>query len=61
VWMTPDAQWRERYRDWAALKKLKYMDELMGVLAGKTPLVSNTDTLDPLSSLKKTLRQHYRR
>jgi hypothetical protein len=61
VWMTPDAQWRERYRDWPAIKKLKYMDELMGVLAGKTPSVSNTDTLDPLPSLKKTLRQHYRR
>jgi len=61
VWMTPDAQWRERYRDWPAIKKLKYMDELMGVLAGKTPSVSNSDTLDPLPSLKKTLRQHYRR
>ena len=53
VWLTPDAQWRERYHDWPAIKKLKYMDELMGVLAGKTPPVTNTDTLDPLPSLQE--------
>ena len=40
VWMTPDAQWRERYRDWPAIKKLKYMDELMGVLARQDAPVS---------------------
>jgi hypothetical protein len=61
VWLTPDAEWRQRYHDWPAVKKLKYMDELMRSLAGKTPSLSSGGTLDPLSSLKKTLRQHYRR
>ena len=29
VWLTPDADWRQRYQDWPALKKLEYMEELM--------------------------------
>jgi len=61
VWLTPDAEWRQRYQGWPALKKLQYMDGLMRSLAGKTPALAGTATLDPLSSLKKTLRQHYRR
>ena len=61
VWLTPDAEWRQRYHDWPAVKKLKYMDELMRSVAGKTPALTSGGTLDPLPSLKKTLRQHYRR
>ena len=61
VWLTPDAQWQQRYQDWPAVKKLEYMDALMRSLAGKTPPAGAGGTLDPLSSLKKTLRQHYRR
>ena len=61
VWLTPDAQWRQRYHDWPALKKLEYMDSLMQTLAGKPPVVTTSETLDPLPSLKNTLRQHYRR
>ena len=36
VWLTPDAEWRQRYPDWPALKKLEYMDGLMRSVAGKT-------------------------
>jgi Putative zinc-binding metallo-peptidase len=61
VWLTPDAEWRQRYHDWPAVKKLKYMDDLMRSVAGQTPALTSGGTLDPLSSLKKTLRQHYRR
>jgi hypothetical protein len=61
VWLTPDAEWRQRYHGWPALKKLQYMEQLMRSLAGKTPAESGTATLDPLPSLKQTLRQHYRR
>jgi hypothetical protein len=61
VWLTPDAEWRQRYHDWPAVKKLKYMDDLMKSVAGKTPALTSGGTLDPLPSLKKTLRQHYRR
>jgi hypothetical protein len=61
VWLTPDAQWRQRYHEWPALRKLDYMEQLMQSLAGSAPPVATTDTLDPLPALKRTLRQHYRK
>ena len=30
VWLDPESRWRERYDDWPALRKLEYMDELVG-------------------------------
>ena len=61
VWLTPDADWRARYADWPASRKLEYMDELMRELAGKPARGVSRRKLAPLSSLKKTLRQHYDR
>jgi hypothetical protein len=61
VWLKPGSQWKERYADWPALKKLEYMDELMHELAGKAPRGVSRRKLAPLPSLKKTLRQHYDR
>jgi hypothetical protein len=61
VWLTPDAQWRQRYQDWPALKKLEYVDQVMRSLSGRPPTVVTADTLDQLANLKQTLRQHYKR
>ena len=60
VWMKPKALWRRRYKGWAALKKLEYVDELMTELAGRRPKVRTRRLVDPLSSIKKTLREYYR-
>ena len=38
VWLTPDMDWRARYKGWKALQKLEYLDELMRSLAGKPPI-----------------------
>jgi hypothetical protein len=38
TWLTPGLDWRERYKDWKALQKLEYVDELMRSLAGKPPV-----------------------
>jgi len=61
VWLTPDSLWEERYRDWPVLKKLKYVDGLMKELQGVSPCVTTSEEVDSLSSLKKTLREHYER
>jgi hypothetical protein len=61
VWLTPDSEWRVRYADWPALKKLEYLDELMREIAGKPPLVTERHQFEPLSHLRRTLRQHYKR
>ena len=59
VWLDPRSVWAKRYADWPALKKLDYMDELMAQIAAKDPLVTTQRMMEPLSSLRKTLREHY--
>jgi hypothetical protein len=61
VWLTPDSDWRTRYVDWPALKKLEYMETLMTELVGKPMLVTSRRKMEPVQSLKKTLRAHYER
>jgi hypothetical protein len=59
VWLTPDADWKTRFGDWPALRKLEYMDELMREVAGSKPLVSTRRRIEPLDRLRTTLRRHY--
>jgi putative zinc-binding metallo-peptidase len=59
VWLTPRSSWRRRYAGWPALKKLEYVDELMGEIAGKRPLVTRRLNVEPLSRLTQTLAEHY--
>jgi hypothetical protein len=59
VWFQPRPLWKRRYAGWPALKKLEYVDELMTDLAGKRPAVTSKACVDPLSKLKKTIREHY--
>jgi hypothetical protein len=61
VWLTPESDWRARYADWPAVTKLEYMDELMQGLRGKQPVVTSTQEIDPLRSLRYSLAHHYRR
>jgi hypothetical protein len=60
VWLTPSSEWRLRYAGWKALPKLEYMDALMTSLAGTDAPINRPDEVDPLPSLRTTLRQHYR-
>lgn len=59
VWLDPKSRWRERYAGWPALRKLEYMDELMRELAGREPKVAGGEEVDPLRSIRRTLRRHY--
>jgi hypothetical protein len=61
VWLTPGSDWRRRYAGWPALRKLEYMDELMGEVGGLSPVVKDRQRVDPLGQLRRTLRTHYRR
>jgi hypothetical protein len=60
VWLTPEADWRTRYQDWAALAKLEYVDELMEELRGRAPPVVDATEVDPLRRIRRTLRHYYR-
>jgi hypothetical protein len=59
VWLSPRNRWRQTYQGWPALRKLKYVDELMGELRGVAPPVRSRRRVEPLSSVKTTLRAYY--
>jgi hypothetical protein len=59
VWLKPRSRWRAQYKGWPAINKLEYMAETMQDIASRKPLVSSRAHVDPLKSLKKTLREHY--
>jgi hypothetical protein len=59
VWLKPDSDWRVRYKDWPALRKLEYMDTLMAEIAGEPPVVSTRRRVEPLERLHTTLGKHY--
>ncbi len=59
IWLTPGSAWRRRYRGWPALRKLRYVDELMRELAGQKPPVRSRARPDPLHRIKTTLGEHY--
>jgi len=61
VWLRPRSSWRTRYAGWPALKKLEYVDELMGEIAGKRPLLATRERVEPLNELGQTLDEHYRK
>ena len=61
VWLTPGYPWRKRYRDWPAIKKLEYVDELMTEITGQKPPVRSRATMDPLRRLTETLGEYYER
>jgi hypothetical protein len=61
VWLKPGSRWRRQYEGWGALRKLEYVDQLMGRMAGRKPPRKPKRVVEPLSALKKTLREHYRR
>jgi hypothetical protein len=59
TWLKPGARWRERYAGWPALRKLEYVEALMAELAGQSPRVKTRARVEPLGSLRHTVREHY--
>lgn len=59
VWLTPDSDWRARFHDWPALKKLEYMNQLMSGLTNQPPTVSTRRRVEPVDRMRGTLRRHY--
>lgn len=60
VWLRPRSDWRRRYADWPALRKLEYVDELMQAIAGEKPILTKRLKVEPLSRNARTLEEHYR-
>jgi adenylate kinase family enzyme len=61
VWLTPRSNWRNRYAGWPALRKLKYVDELMQEIAQERPHTMRRRRTDPLNKYKITLAEYYKK
>src|SRR6478736_220560 len=61
VWLDPQSMWSTRYAGWPAQRKLQYMDRLMRELSHQRQSVTSKRQIDPLSRLRKTLGEHYRK
>ena len=61
VWLNPRSDWRRRYHDWPALKKLEYMDALMREIGQRPPVVKTARQVDALPRIRRTLRDHYKK
>lgn len=59
VWLDPNSRWREKYRDWPAIKKLNYVDTLMKEIIGHTPPVRSKKQIDSITTLRITLREYF--
>jgi hypothetical protein len=60
VWMgQPPSKWRRRYFGWPAIKKLEYVDELMGEIGNEKPGLTGRALVDPVSRLTTTLGEYY--
>jgi len=59
VWLTPRSNWRQKYKDWGAVKKLKFVDGLMKRIGRRRPLVTNGTLINPVQNLNFTLLEYY--
>jgi hypothetical protein len=59
VWLAPNSTWRMDYEDWLALRKLRYVDELMAEIRDRPPAVRRRTRVEPLETNRGTLREHY--
>lgn len=60
VWLTPGLDWRREYAGWSALRKLEYVDNVMGEIAGSSmdPPSPEEDDM-PVEAMRYSLAEHY--
>jgi hypothetical protein len=61
VWLTPNSNWEQEYRGWPALRKLKFVDELMKGVAGRTPVHPRGKKYWEASKMTSSLARLYSR
>ena len=61
VWLTPRSNWRKRYKDWGAMKKLLYMDRIGRKLGDADLVVARGDTDITVEEMAVTVGEFYQR
>jgi len=59
VWLTPGSGWRRRYRNWPALRKLRFVDLLMKEIRKERPKRRSGKLCSPIEEMDIDLAKHY--
>ena len=59
VWLTPRAGWRRRYRNWPALRKIRYVERLMRGIRSHWPECTDGELCTPVEEMDTLLVEHY--
>ena len=59
VWMTPRSRWRQRYKGWPALKKLRYVDRMARQFGNVDPVRPTGDTDITVEEMETTVADFY--
>ncbi len=59
IWLTPRSNWRKRYENWPAMRKLLYVARLMRRVHRRQPLRTGGPLVVPVAELTMTLAEHY--
>ena len=60
VWLTPRSKWREKYRGWPAMNKLRYVDRICRELSDAPPLRPFGETDFTVEEMEQTIEEFYR-
>ncbi|MBV9434861.1 MAG: putative zinc-binding metallopeptidase [Acidobacteria bacterium] len=61
VWLTPRSRWRERYKNWPAMQKLRYVDRMARKLGDADPVRAQGDTDITVEEMDATVAEFYER
>jgi hypothetical protein len=59
VWLTPRSGWRRLYRNWPAIRKLDFVDQLMKEIRMEEPRYTSGVLCTPVASMDILLAEHY--
>ncbi|MDQ6802808.1 MAG: putative zinc-binding metallopeptidase [Acidobacteriota bacterium] len=60
VWLTPRSNWREKYKSWPAIKKLRYVDRVCHDLGATPPVRPLGETDFTVEDMKETIEEFYK-
>ena len=60
VWLTPRSNWREKYKNWPAIKKLRYVDRIGHELGDNPPLRPLGEKDFTVEEMEETIEEFYK-
>ena len=60
VWLTPRSRWRQRYRGWPAMDKLRYVDRVVRKVGDTEPVVRLASTDITVEEMNMTVEEFFR-